>query len=74
MYVIIITTGIYIHKLLHFANHFMSHLFFFSVISLLLNASIKNDGNYFIFKLKNHLIQLNRTYKIDCLLLDTDYY
>lgn len=60
VYVTITTTGIDIHKLLGFANHFMSHLF--SVISLLLNANIKNDGNYIIFfKVKNHLVQLNRT-------------
>lgn len=47
VYVAIIVTGIYIHKLLHFTNHSMSHLF--SVIFLLLNTNIKNDGNYVIF-------------------------
>lgn len=39
--VTIITTGNYIHKLLHFANNFVPHLFLFLVISLLLNVNVK---------------------------------
>lgn len=31
VFVTITTTGIYIHKLLHFASHFMSHLFSFQL-------------------------------------------
>lgn len=43
--------------------------FSFPLMSLLLSANIKNDQNYLSsFKLKNHLIQLNRTYKIDCII------
>lgn len=40
---------LYIHKLLHFANHFVPHLFLFLVITLLLNVNIKNSGNYILF-------------------------
>lgn len=69
MCVTIITTGIHIHKLLHFANRFMSHLFFFLVISFWM-PTLKMMGIMSSFKLKKK-IQVNRTYKIDCLLLDT---
>lgn len=59
----------YIHKLLHFANHFMSHLFSFQLYLCFWMPALKMMGIISSFKLKNHLIQLYRTHKTDCLFI-----